>query len=86
MMQLDKIKRTFRSSMKHIYPDGDIGSKQLRDLCRVFIMGWVGAVLDPKDNEEGGGMITGVWPTDDPEFKRVTDENWWPDDSWKWWN
>lgn len=56
---------------------GSVGLTQLRDLIRVFCMGWSECAVHRADPDALEEWIEETKPTADP--------NWWPDDSWKWW-
>jgi hypothetical protein len=74
---LDPFKARFFECMKLIYPDGVSSQEQLRDLIRVFSMGWLEALML---NECKGAVE--LWVR---QYSKTTDVSWWPDDSWKWW-
>lgn len=72
------MKQAFLSCMDHLYPDGlpSESSHQLRDLIRVFSMGWCESLIAQGLDDE-----VEKWTE---EFKPIADLNWWPDDTWKW--
>jgi hypothetical protein len=74
---LDPFKARFFDCMRLLYPDGVVSHEQLRDLIRVFSIGWVEALML---NECVAGVE--AWAKD---YKHTTEEGWFPDDSWKWW-
>jgi len=68
----------FKRDMAFIYPDGVTDKKQWRDICKIWIMGYITAL---HCNVGPCAELTSAMHY----AKQMTDYNWYPDDEWKWW-
>ena len=65
------------ASLKSLYPQGVREAQQHRDLIKVYLSGWLGAL-----KENGVAQNEGL----KKEAMRIAcDPNWWPDNEWAWW-
>ena len=71
------MKQAFLESIRYMYPEGVDDLHQMRDLIRIYSMGWCDALMHHEDKEGVEKWFA--------ECKVISDLNWWPDDSWKWW-
>jgi len=74
------MKEAFLESIRMIYPDGlDVltDGYQWRDIVRIYSMGWADALMATGQKEKLEEWLL--------EAKALTDENWMPDSSWRWW-
>lgn len=71
------MKDAFILSMQHIYPGGVDNMHQMRDLVRVYSMGWCDALM-----ARGDKAAVQAWCT---EFGPISATGWFPDATWKWW-
>lgn len=67
----------FRSTMLLIYPDGVSNAKHHRDICKIYIMGYINALGSGGLNQHELEYLN--------ILKFTTDFNWWPDKKWQWW-
>jgi len=71
------MKEQFLEDMRRLWPGGCVSAYQHRDLVRVFAMGWCDALM-----HAGAADEVLRWGE---QFGAIADENWWPDQSWRWW-
>lgn len=79
MNNTNDIKKMFITSMKIVWRFG-IGnnSYQHRDMIRIYFMGIMDILHRLNNKEEALKYID--------DFELISQENWFPDDSWKWWS
>jgi len=69
----------FLSDAAGMYPKGLAHERrQHRDMIRIYASGWLAAALAAGNR----AMVLAVTPY----CNKMRDPNWWPDDTWLWWN
>ena len=72
------LKEAFLATAVKMYPEGlKAEPRQHRDVIRIYAGGWRDAAVQA-DNR---GMIVDAAV----DCKQISDPNWWPDKSWRWW-
>jgi len=77
---LELIKQEFREIGCKMWPTGVPNRIQFRDVFWVFLSGWLASRLNSPDEEII--INTEIWMR---EHQYMSLDNWWPDDSWRWW-
>ncbi len=73
------MKEAYLHCMSLLFPDGlPNAEEQHRDTIKIFSMGWAEALKKNNDKEGLTEWVVLCQPISKP--------NWWPDDSWKWWD
>ena len=78
METIAPMKEAFLRCMKYMYPVAVENDRQVRDLIKVFSMGYIEGLERVGADREKMAVLVG-------EVKAITDFNWWPDNSWRWW-
>ena len=71
------MREAFRRDMRLMWPNGPASAHQHRDIVRVFAMGWCDALMAVGAKEAVEAFVR--------EFASISDPNWWPGESWVWW-
>jgi hypothetical protein len=77
MNHVEILKDEFLEFATKTYPvpaGKDVGKHQWRDIIKTFAAGYFVALISLGESEQ---LI--------PFMKTISDYNWWPDESWKWW-
>ncbi len=74
---MEDMKLRFREAMKLMWPGGVDDPLMFRDVIRIFSMGWAEAMMKTDNCEEISSYVT--------NFRAIAQQDWMPDDSWKWW-
>lgn len=70
------MKEAFKKCMRHLYPKGVGDPSQLGDLVKTFVMGWIEGLDSVNCEPEKWDIETAA---------KMTDPDWRPDTSWRWW-
>ena len=71
------MKEQLLHAMKLMYPNGVNSAQQHRDVIRVYVVAWGDAL------KYSGSLI--ALEAHKEECLKLSDPNWWPDNSWVWW-
>lgn len=76
-LEFRTMKESFKESIKYLYPAGCEDRLQVRDMARIYSMGWVDQLVVQADPEKVKKWVE--------EYSYMTAYTWMPDDSWNWW-
>ena len=79
------MKQQFLLSIKMIYPDGVENKHHWRDIIKIYFMGYVDSLRESCLTESHSFSLQHEYDLVLQLVKPMTDFNWWPDDSWRWW-
>jgi hypothetical protein len=65
-------------ALRAAYPKGVGSAQQHRDTIRLYMCGWMDSLVFGSRGQEITDLL--------PEVRRISDPNWWPDESWVWWD
>lgn len=72
------MKTAFKDDANTMYQGRSVSFEQLRDLARMYSMGWCSALLAQRDVDP-----VRHWAAN--EGRELASIDWMPDDSWAWW-
>lgn len=81
MNERDNIKAEFRKFIQCIFPEKIANRRQVRDLIRTFVAGWITCLHHGSNKRKDAERAIEI--LSQTEFMR--NPNWWPDESWSWW-
>lgn len=79
------MKEQFFHSIRMIYPDGVENKHHMRDIIKIYFMGYIDSLREACLSELGSDSLRRDYDLALQLVKPMTDFNWWPDSSWRWW-
>jgi hypothetical protein len=82
-----QFKGNFLRSAKVGYPQGARDLVQMRDIIRVYAMGWFDALMETTTDVDANSRLPALVRLKELEKNMAVlhATDWWPDRSWKWW-